>query len=436
MFKETVILSLGGSLIVPNGGINTFFLKKFNGFIRKHVKEGRRFFIVCGGGKTARHYIDGAVGVLEKKITAEDCDWLGIHATRINGHFLRTIFQDIAYPRVIDRYDKKYDVGGYPVIIGGGWKPGWSTDYDAVLLAKQHGAGVIINLSDIDMVCTKDPKKFKDAQPIEQTSWDFYCSLVGDKWSPGLSAPFDPVASQKAREFGQTVIVLKGTDLKNLEKVFKGEKFKGTVIGPASFDAGFFDREYFEGKKGEYRGYKEKKIKYWLYKLVNMFRALAIRLSFRPKKVLDVGCGLGLMVKYLRMLGVDAYGVDISNYALLKAEKEVKSYLKRGSVLNLPFEDDSFDLVVSYDVLEHIPRRKAGKAVKECMRVSNKYCLHKIFTDENRWIKLFHGLDISHVSVFKRKWWENFFKKKGVEISKKRYLHLPSFMETIFLLEK
>jgi len=240
MVKETIVLSLGGSLIVPNEGVNFSFLKRFNKLIRKHVALGRRFFIVCGGGETARHYIDGAVRVLGKSITNEDCDWLGIHGTRINAHLLRTIFQDIAYPKVIDKYDRKYDVDGYPVIIGSGWKPGWSTDYDAVILAKQHGAHLLINLSNVDMVYTKDPNKFKDAYPIEQTNWDFFCSLVGDKWSPGLSAPFDPIAAKEARDHGLTVIILRGDNFNNLEKVFGGEKFKGTVIGPPTFDAGFF----------------------------------------------------------------------------------------------------------------------------------------------------------------------------------------------------
>jgi len=436
MFKETVVLSLGGSLIVPNGGVDIPFLTEFNKFVRKYVSRGWRIFMVCGGGKTSRHYIDGAVGVLGHKITSEDRDWLGIHGTRINAHLLRTIFQDIAYPRIIDRYDRKYDVGEYPVVIGAGWKPGWSTDYDSVVLAKQHGARFILNLSNIDMVYTKDPNKHKDAHPIERTNWDFFQTLVGDKWSPGLSGPFDPIASKEAKKNNLTVIVLRGDNFSNLEKVFKGEKFKGTVIGPATFDVGFFDREYFEGKKGGYRGYRERRVKYVLYKIVNMFRALAIKLSFSPKKVLDVGCGFGLMVKYLRMMGVEAYGIDVSNYALSRADRGAKEYLKKARVDELPFADNSFDLVVTYDVLEHISEIQLAQAVKESMRVSSKYCLHKIFTTENGWIKIFHGLDISHVSVFDKKWWEKFFVKNKYRFSKKFFLHLPSFMETMFLLEK
>lgn len=232
--KEPIILSLGGSLIVPTGGINTSFLKKFNKFIRKKVAEKRSFFIVCGGGRTSRHYADAADKVLGKKIPPEELDWISIHATRLNAHLLRTIFKDIAYPRLITHYDREYSIGNYSVIIGAGWKPGWSTDYDAVLLAKRYKSKTLINLSNIEKVYTKDPKKHPDAIPIDRINWKVYLTLVGDKWRPNLSAPFDPVASKLAQKLGLRVIILKGNNFANLEKFFSGEKFIGTTILPSS----------------------------------------------------------------------------------------------------------------------------------------------------------------------------------------------------------
>ena len=224
-----IILSLGGSLIVPNGGINAKFLKEFDKFIRKKVAEGRRFFIVAGGGRTARHYRDGGSEIIGK-ISKEDRDWLGIHATRLNAHLLRTIFKDISHPKIIDHYDEKYSNLVEPVIIASGWKPGWSTDYDAVLLARDYGAETIINLSNVEMVFTKDPNKFADARPIKKASWSYFRKLVGDQWTPGMNVPWDPVAAKEAEKLGLTVIVLRGDNLSNLERLFAGKKFKGTVI--------------------------------------------------------------------------------------------------------------------------------------------------------------------------------------------------------------
>ncbi|MFH0864371.1 MAG: UMP kinase [Candidatus Gottesmanbacteria bacterium] len=229
---EPVILSLGGSLIVPNGGINTEFLKRFNEFIRKQITAGKRFFIVCGGGRTSRHYADAADTVLGKQIPPVELDWLSIHATRLNAHLLRTIFKDIANSRLVTHYDREYKLGPQPVVIGAGWKPGWSTDYDAVLLAQRYKSKVLINLSNIETVYDKDPHKHSNARPIKKINWNEYRQIVGNKWSPNLSAPFDPIASRLAQEIGLTVIIVKGDNFSNLEKVFNGGKFHGTVISP------------------------------------------------------------------------------------------------------------------------------------------------------------------------------------------------------------
>ncbi|MCL5675922.1 MAG: UMP kinase [Patescibacteria group bacterium] len=226
---NNIVISLGGSLIVPNGGINIDFLKSFNEFIRSQITaNNRRFFIVTGGGSTARHYQEAARQVVGE-ITGEDVDWLGIHATRMNAHLLRTVFRDIAYFRVKKHYDQR-DPVKEPVMIAAGWRPGWSTDYDAVLLAEEYGAKVVINMTNTDFVYDKDPHKFADAKSLPKMSWDGYRKLVGDQWSPGMNAPFDPVAAQKAQELNLKVVILKGDDLENVKKFLDNKEFTGTII--------------------------------------------------------------------------------------------------------------------------------------------------------------------------------------------------------------
>lgn len=432
-----IIISIGGSLIVPNGGIDTKFLSQLNEFIRKHVKKGRRFFLVAGGGKTARHYRDAGKAVIGD-ITEEDLDWLGIHSTRLNAHLLRTIFKDIAHPRIIENYDKKITKLKEPIVIAAGWKPGWSTDYDAVILARDYGGKLIINLTNVDWVYDKDPRKHKDAKPIKRLTWEEMEEIVGTEWKPGINAPFDPVAVQLAKKLGLTVIVTNGHDFKNLDRILEGETFKGTVIMPFRIDPSFYDRDYYMGKKGEY---KLRYVQPFFFKifqhLANLYRALIIKLWLKPKKCLDVGCGTGYLVKYLRKLGIDAYGVEISQHALDLAPDEVKPFLSKADIVNLPFEDNSFDVVITFDVLEHLERSKIKKAVKETIRVSSKYILHKIYTTENIWITLTHGHDPSHLSVFPKKFWQNLFSSfENVSILKKGIFKLPSFFETIFLLKK
>jgi len=431
MFKKKppIVISVGGSLIVPNGGIDTKFLSSFNRFIRKYVSQGNRFFLVAGGGKIARHYRDGAKAVVGN-ITDEDLDWLAIHTTRVNAHLLRTIFQDIAHPRIIENYDKKLFRWKEPVVIGAGWKPGWSTDYDAVILARDYGGKVVINLSNTYWVYDKDPKKFKDAKPIEKITWEEMEKIVGSKWTPGLSAPFDPIATQLAKKLKLTVIVTNGKDFNNLEKLMQGFNFKGTIIMPYRIDSSFYDRNYYKGRKGGYRFN-------FFNELNNVYRALMIKIFLKPKSVLDVGCGTGRLVYWLRFLGIDAFGIEISKDALELADKKIRPFLKSGDITKIPYAENNFDLVLTYDVLEHIERSKIKKAISETIRVSKRYIFHKIYTQENHWISLTHGEDFSHLSVFSKKYWQNIFSSfPEISILRNGIFNLPSFFETVFLLKK
>ena len=230
--KEKIVISVGGSLIVPNGGTNTEFLIKFNKFIRARLAEdnNRQFFLIVGGGEIARHYRDAGKEVIGHELSNDDMDWLAIHATRLNAHLVRTIFRDIAHPSIIDDYSFIRKVNE-SVVVGAGWKPGWSTDYDAVLICEDYRAKKIVNLSNISRVYDKDPNKHKDAKPFDKISWNELRKLVGDEWVPGMHAPFDPIAAKKAQGLNVEVVVVNGNDFENLEKYFNGKKFVGTVIG-------------------------------------------------------------------------------------------------------------------------------------------------------------------------------------------------------------
>lgn len=229
--REKLVISVGGSLIVPNGGIDTDFLTKFNQFIRKQLdkNKNKQFFLVAGGGKTAQRYIDAGQEVVHDKLTPDDLDWLGVHASRMNAHLIRTIFRDLAHPKVLKHYEIILKVTE-PMAVGAGWKPGWSTDYCAVMLCADYDVKEVLNLSNIDQVFDRDPNKFPDAKPIDRISWKDFRKIVGDKWTPRMNTPFDPIASKLAQELGVKVTIVNGHNFENLEKYFKGEKFVGTVI--------------------------------------------------------------------------------------------------------------------------------------------------------------------------------------------------------------
>ncbi len=222
------ILSVGGSIIIPKTGFDTAFLKKFRAFILRRIRQGERLILVVGGGATCRAYQQAAAKVRE--LTTEDLDWIGIHSTIFNAHFVRLLFKEYAHDQVVTNPTKKVKTDK-PIIVAAAWKPGHSTDYDAVLLAKTYGVKEVINLSNIEYVYDRDPNLYPDAQKIETIDWKtFRREIVGNVWEAGKNAPFDPIASRRAEKLRLKVSILRGTDLSEVGKALDGKKFKGTII--------------------------------------------------------------------------------------------------------------------------------------------------------------------------------------------------------------
>jgi uridylate kinase len=225
---ETIVMSVGGSLIVPDQ-IDTVFLSQLKNFIISETALGRRFIIIAGGGKTARRYQEAAANVGD--MTAEDLDWLGLHATRLNGHLLRTIFRDLAHPVMITNPDDILDVPkNLPLIIAAGYRPGCSTDYRAIQIANLVGAKKVINLSNTDYVYTDNPKTNPETEKIENITWSEFRKLIPEEWGPGLSSPFDPVAAREAEKLGIEVAQINGSKISEVIKYVHNEDFIGTKI--------------------------------------------------------------------------------------------------------------------------------------------------------------------------------------------------------------
>lgn len=230
--KETIIISLGGSLVAPAstslggpGEIDIGFLKNFKHSLEKYFKA-KRFFIIVGGGKIARLYQKALAEFGAKDF---DKDLIGINVTRLNAEIIRQLFGKLAFSEIIKDPTKKI-ANKKDVSVAGGWKPGWSTDYCSVMLAKNYGVKTIINLTNIDFVYDKDPKQFPDAKAIKEISWKDFKKIVGDKWTPGLSMPFDPRASKIAEKLKIKVAMINGKNLDRLEDFLNNKPFIGTII--------------------------------------------------------------------------------------------------------------------------------------------------------------------------------------------------------------
>ena len=196
-YQEKIVMSVGGSLIATDKGINTEFLKELNTFLRKQIAEHphRQFFLVSGGGTIARRYRDAGRDVVGHELTRDDLDYLGIHATKLNAHLIRTIFRDIAHPYILKHYEIIRKVTE-PIVVAAGWKPGWSTDYCALLLCEDYDVRTVINMSNI----IQDPAVRNDfaKQPLDLMGLPIPESLrkpVVPTPAEGLQSPMSAPAS-------------------------------------------------------------------------------------------------------------------------------------------------------------------------------------------------------------------------------------------------
>ncbi|MDR1929954.1 MAG: UMP kinase [Treponema sp.] len=224
------VISLGGSIVAPEN-VDVPFLKNFLSLIRELLArdEKRRFIFVTGGGGPARTW-QRAYREICGTAAAEEADWIGIMATRLNAQLIKAIMGSYC-PQEVIIDPSKVDLFVGRVLVAAGWKPGFSSDYDAVLLAERFKADSVINLSNIEQVYTDDPRKNPGAKPIDAISWEDFLRLTGEEWVPGKNVPFDPVASRHAAKAGLKVICAAGRDLPNLRKILSGGPFLGTLIG-------------------------------------------------------------------------------------------------------------------------------------------------------------------------------------------------------------
>jgi uridylate kinase len=225
--KKTVVISLGGSLIIPND-IGTSFLKQFKKIILKNTNK-HKFIIVCGGGSIARKYISA----LNKTGANETLQsFAGISATRMNARFMSYFFgqnQEMGIPHKMSElksYIKKFDT----VFCGAlEYKPRQTSDSTAVEIAEEFGCN-FINLTDVSGLHDKNPKKFKNARFIPKISWrDFYAMANKIEFRPGQHFILDQNAAKMIMQRQIKTYIL-GKDIRQLDRLLNNEKFVGTII--------------------------------------------------------------------------------------------------------------------------------------------------------------------------------------------------------------
>jgi SAM-dependent methyltransferase len=125
--------------------------------------------------------------------------------------------------------------------------------------------------------------------------------------------------------------------------------------------------------------------------------------DIKPQTVLDAGCAMGLLVEALRDRGVEAYGIDISEYAISQVREDVKPFCRVGSITD-PLKE-TYDLIVSIEVLEHLPTEDAIEAIRNLCSATSDFVFSSTPVDYN---------ELTHHNVQSPEWWAELFARQGL----------------------
>jgi len=168
-----------------------------------------------------------------------------------------------------------------------------------------------------------------------------------------------------------------------------------------------YDEEYWtKGTTSNYVDYDDDR---------GWFASAVLLRSMLPKgaRVLEVGCAYGFFVRRARVQELDCVGVDISQWAIDHAPEVARDYVQRADAAALPYDDNSFDAVVSWELLEHVPEEHVDQVLSEMERVATPeaWQVHRIClpgSDDN---------DVTHVTVKPKEWWYDTLGERGWHLS-------------------
>jgi SAM-dependent methyltransferase len=142
----------------------------------------------------------------------------------------------------------------------------------------------------------------------------------------------------------------------------------------------------------------------------------------RKSNVLEFGCAHGFLVKCLIDFGVNAFGIDVSEYAIRNSHTGIGNRLAliknnniKNSLKKLNFKK-KFDWIISKDVFEHIPASHLKKLLMQMTKITNKLFVIVPLGDKSKYrIKQYH-LDKTHIIIKNEKWWINLFENNGFSV--------------------
>ncbi|MET1124058.1 MAG: UMP kinase [Archaeoglobaceae archaeon] len=215
-----IVLSLGGSMLSSVERIKRY------AEVIDEAANGKKLFVVTGGGKLARELIEAARSLGASEVV---CDRIGIAVTRLNATLLAVASRKA--PKVVPETFEEAEALSklYDVVVMGGTFPGHTTDATAALLAEYVGADVLLNATSVDGVYSEDPKTSRDATRFDRLTPRQLVEIVSSAAArAGANVVVDLLAAKIIERSGIKTIVFLG-EPENLARVLRGEVI-GTVI--------------------------------------------------------------------------------------------------------------------------------------------------------------------------------------------------------------
>ncbi len=222
-----IVLSLGGSLVNTEQGIDKEYLAKIKEIV---LKNSNNFGIVVGGGFEARK---NAKALREKHASEFECDEAAIKITWKNATLLIRTLGTIAYPKVIKDFKKARKLATkHKIVVMGGTIPGITTDTDSVLLAEALKAQRLVNISNIDAIYDTNPKEKQNAKKYSNLTYEELVELAikSDKRTAGTNFIFDLLACKLLARSKIEAHFVSGRNIKDIETAIEGKRHSGTIV--------------------------------------------------------------------------------------------------------------------------------------------------------------------------------------------------------------
>lgn len=225
--KEELVISIGGSILLPDDEDMSDLIELAK-MLQKNSQD-RNLYLVVGGGRTARQYINWGRTLDADEATLDE---LGIAASRLNARLLIIALEGDVYPVPAESFDEAMSAGShYSTVTMGGTHPGHTTDAVAAMLAERLNSDRLINATSVDGVYTEDPNKEKDAEKLEELTYEELIEIVSkSEHEAGPNVVFDPLAARIIKRAKIEAYIVDGRDLRSFGNAIKDEEFSGSII--------------------------------------------------------------------------------------------------------------------------------------------------------------------------------------------------------------